>query len=246
MRTNSTAPAPDPRFRITAEIRRKPVQISRSTVERKKRRGKGRFTAKPGSLLRNRIPVKVFRPGDEQRAGFCETDTVSQDGGNASGEFCFTLTVTDTATQRTEEGALKNKARRRIREAMDEVHASFPVPLKGIDRDKGGEFVNTAMKTRCEQGEISFTRAGTTKTTTVRLNRKTGRWSVRPRALPVIPTRGPRRRCTRPPIPCPTISILVPGSLIKHGTRKGRRRRSMTSRLLRMNGLRHGMMSHRK
>jgi hypothetical protein len=34
---------------------------------------------------------------------------------------------------------------------MDEVFASFPVPLKGIDRDNGGEFINSAMKAWHEQ-----------------------------------------------------------------------------------------------
>jgi transposase InsO family protein len=41
---------------------------------------------------------------------------------------------------------------------MDEVSASFPVPLKGIDSDNGREFINSAMKTWCEQREITFTR----------------------------------------------------------------------------------------
>jgi hypothetical protein len=108
--------------------------------------------------LKRQIPVKVFWPWDEQKAGFCEIDTVSHDGGNASGEFCFTLTVTDIASQWTEERALKNKAHRWVREAMDDLYASFPVPLKGIDSDNGGEFINTAMKTWCEQRQISFTR----------------------------------------------------------------------------------------
>jgi hypothetical protein len=164
IRANIAALARDPRFRITAETRRLLVQISRSTVERilkgerKKQRLKGRSATKPGSLLKHQIPVKVFWPWDEQKPGFCEIDTVSHDGGNVSGEFCFTLTVTDVATQWTEERALKNKAHRWVIKAMEEVSAAFPVPLKGIDSDNGGEFINTAMKTWCEQREITFTR----------------------------------------------------------------------------------------
>jgi hypothetical protein len=93
VRANITALAGDPRFRITPEIRRKLVRISRSTVERilqgerKNRRGKGRSMTKPGSLLKRQIPVKVFWPWDEQKPGFCEIDTVSHDGGNVSGEY---------------------------------------------------------------------------------------------------------------------------------------------------------------
>jgi hypothetical protein len=71
---------------------------------------------------------------------------------------CFTLTVTDIATQWTEERALKNKAHRWVRQAMDEVYVSFPVPLKGIDSDNGGEFINSAMKAWCEQRTFTFTR----------------------------------------------------------------------------------------
>jgi transposase InsO family protein len=164
IRANIAVLSRDPRFEITPEIRGKLVQISRSTVERmltgerKKQRIKGTSATKPGALLKRQIPVKVFWPWDEQKPGFCEIDTVSHDGGNASGEYCFTLTVTDIATQWTEERSLKNKAHRWVREALDEVYASFPVPLKGIDSDNGSEFINTAMKAWCEQREITFTR----------------------------------------------------------------------------------------
>jgi hypothetical protein len=131
--------------------------------ERKKRRLKGRSATKPGSLLKHQIPVKVFWPWDEHLPGFCEADTVSHDGGNASGEYAdrrsdVTLTVTGIAAQRAGERALKNKARRRVREAMEEASASFPAPLRGIDSGNGGEFINTAMKAWCEQQKITFTR----------------------------------------------------------------------------------------
>jgi hypothetical protein len=35
----------------------------------------------------------------------------------------------------------------------------FPVPLRGIDSDNGGEFINIAMKAWCEQRNITFTRS---------------------------------------------------------------------------------------
>jgi hypothetical protein len=68
------------------------------------------------------------------------------------------LTVTDIAARWTKERALKNKAHRWVREAMEEVYASFPVPLRGIDSDNGGEFINTTMKAWYEQRKITFTR----------------------------------------------------------------------------------------
>jgi hypothetical protein len=51
-----------------------------------------------------------------------ETDSVSPDEGNVSGEvtdrrFAYTLAVTDIATKWSEERALKNKAHRWVRQA---------------------------------------------------------------------------------------------------------------------------------
>ncbi|MDR2742118.1 MAG: hypothetical protein LBB98_08200 [Treponema sp.] len=43
----------------------------------------------------------------------------------ANAAFCYMLTVTDVATRWTEERVLKNKAHRWVREAMDDVYASF-------------------------------------------------------------------------------------------------------------------------
>jgi hypothetical protein len=116
IRTNIAVLARERQFGITPQIRQQLLQISRSTVERilkgerKKHRLKGQSTTKPGSLLRNQIPVKVFWPWDEQKPGFCEIDTVSHDGGAVSGEFCFTLTFTDIATQWTEAAASLQRA----------------------------------------------------------------------------------------------------------------------------------------
>jgi hypothetical protein len=77
------------RFGISPEIKVKLRRISRSTVERllreerRKRRLKGRSTTRKGTLLKNQIPVRVFWARDGKKAGFCEIDTVSHDGGGA-------------------------------------------------------------------------------------------------------------------------------------------------------------------
>jgi hypothetical protein len=36
---------------------------------------------------------------------------------------------------------LKNKAQKWTMEAADDTAASFPVPLRGLDSDSGGEFI---------------------------------------------------------------------------------------------------------
>ncbi|MDR2393047.1 MAG: transposase, partial [Treponema sp.] len=83
-----------------------------------------------------------------------ETDSVSPDGGNVSGEvtdrrFAYTLTITDIATEWTVERVQGSSL------GQASVYASFPVSLKG---DTGGEFSNTALKAGCEQREFPCTR----------------------------------------------------------------------------------------
>lgn len=54
----------------------------------------GRTHTKPGSLLKSQIPMRIWAEWDDAVPGFVEIDLVAHDGGNAAGEYCFTLTVT--------------------------------------------------------------------------------------------------------------------------------------------------------
>jgi hypothetical protein len=105
---------------------------------------RGRSHTKPGSLLKSQIPVRTWADRDDARPGFVEIDLVGHEGGAASGEFCFTLTVTDIATGWTVNRSVRNKAQRWVFEALLHVSAVFPFPIKGIDSDNGSEFINGA------------------------------------------------------------------------------------------------------
>jgi hypothetical protein len=91
--------------------------------------------------------------------GFVEIDLVGHEGGNSSGDFCSTLTVTDIATGWTETRTVKNKAQRWVFDALVEISAGFPFPIKGIDSDNGSEFINAHLLRYCETNEITFTRS---------------------------------------------------------------------------------------
>ena len=42
--------------------------------------------------------------------------------------------------------------------ALQRARTLFPFPILGIDTDNGGEFINDAVITYCEQEQITFTR----------------------------------------------------------------------------------------
>jgi hypothetical protein len=78
------------------------------------------------------------------------------DGIIASGEFCFTLTVTDIATGWTINRSVKNRAAIWVCEAIKHVIAQFPFPILGIDSDNGAEFINAHLLGFCIENEITF------------------------------------------------------------------------------------------
>ena len=96
---------------------------------------RGRSHTKPGTLLKSQIPVRTWADWDDNVPGFVEIDLVGHEGGNSTGEFCFTLTVTDIATGWTVNRSVKNKAAVWVFEAIEHVVARFPFPILGIDSD---------------------------------------------------------------------------------------------------------------
>ena len=99
------------------------VRISAATIDRRlgperfKMMLRGRSHTKPGTLLKSQIPIRTWAEWDDAVPGFVEIDLVGHEGGNASGEHCFTLTVTDIATGWTVNRSVRNKAEKWVFEA---------------------------------------------------------------------------------------------------------------------------------
>jgi len=92
-------------LKTTSEVRQKLFKISASTIDRllkkeknKFRLGKGKSGTKPGTLLKNQIPVRTFADWDDAVPGFTEVDLVGHDGGNTSGDYVQSLNFVDIAT----------------------------------------------------------------------------------------------------------------------------------------------------
>ena len=120
---------------------------------------KGRSHTKPGSLLKDQVPIRTWAQWDDAVPGFVDIDLVGHEGGNAVGEHCHTLTVTDIATGWTENRSVRNKARKWIIAALEEIALIMPFPVIGVDSDNGSEFINHHLLDWCERRQITFTRA---------------------------------------------------------------------------------------
>ncbi len=152
-------------LRCDAQTRRKLLRISAATIdrllqpERRKHELRGRSRTKPGTLLKHQIPIRTFSEWDEARPGFVEIDLVAHDGGNAAGDYCQTLDLTDVATTWTETMAVKNKAQVWVFAALKKLRQNLPFPLLGLDSDNGGEFINTQLEQYCSKERLTFTRS---------------------------------------------------------------------------------------
>ena len=120
---------------------------------------RGRSHTKPGTLLKDSIPMRTWAEWDDAVPGFVEIDLVGHEGGNSRGEFCFTLDITDIATGWTETRSVRNKAQKWVFAAIKDATAAFPFPILGIDSDNGSEFINWELLTWCEQENLTFTRS---------------------------------------------------------------------------------------
>lgn len=151
-------------IRPTEAAKDKLLKISAATIdrilapERKKYKIRGRSNTKPGTLLKSQIPIRTFSEWNDKRPGFVEIDLVGHEGGNSSGEFLYTLDVTDVATGWTEIQAVKNKAQQWVFEALKDIRSRLPFPLLGIDSDNGGEFINDELFRYCKAEKITLTR----------------------------------------------------------------------------------------
>ncbi len=152
-------------IKLNRTTRGKLLKISASTIDRllseekKKDTIKGRSHTKPGTLLKNQIPIRTFSEWDEKRPGFVEVDLVGHEGGDPRGDFIQTLDMTDICTTWTETQAVRNKAQVWVFEAIKKIRGHLPFDLLGIDSDNGSEFINEHLFRYCKEEKITFTRS---------------------------------------------------------------------------------------
>jgi transposase InsO family protein len=152
-------------IQVSQTCYQKLMTVSPATMDRLRaghryatRRSRG-FT-KPGTLLKDQIPVRTWADWNEDRPGFCEIDLVDHSGGLIirGADHAWTLSFTDVCTGWTECAAVRNKAQVHVFAAIQRIRQRLPFPLLGIDSDNGSEFINHQLYRYCHEEQITFTR----------------------------------------------------------------------------------------
>jgi hypothetical protein len=131
--------------KVPAEVRDKLLEASGRTLDRLleplRVQGAGRCLTRPGTLLRQQIPIRG-NVWEEGTVGWLEVDTVALCGGSVAGEFVWMVDGVDYATTWVEVRAMWGRGQHSTLAALRDMEASLPFALLGLDSDNGGEFLN--------------------------------------------------------------------------------------------------------
>jgi hypothetical protein len=170
LRSNIDTIVKEPKFNASGEVIAKLKKISACTIDRLlkplkvKLKAKGTCGTKPAAQhLKKLVPMLSHFECVQQGNGLWQIDLVQHDGGNPSGEFCYTLTITEVENAWTVHYALKNKAHTWVHQALNDACLHLPLPVRILHPDNGSEFINNALMIWCKQKGILLTRSRTSK-----------------------------------------------------------------------------------
>jgi hypothetical protein len=151
---------------LDPEVREKLLTISSATIDRllatvrKTSPGNGwRRPPRARSAVQRRTPVRTYglRPtgvyngwGEVNEAGWLELDLVAHCGKWLEGRFLWTLVATDMATGWSECLPLLNRDGALVIAALRMLEELLPFPLRGIDVDNDGAFLNAPLEQWCQ------------------------------------------------------------------------------------------------
>ena len=149
---------------IDAESKALLLQMSAATIDRllaryRKQKGRGLSTTKPGTLLKDAVPVRTFADWNDALPGFVEIDLVAHCADSAHGQYLQTLTAVDITTGWTECLALKHRSQENVSVAIMLLRERLPFPLLGIDSDNDSVFINETLLRYCANERLTFTRS---------------------------------------------------------------------------------------
>ena len=131
--------------RLPGEVREKLLLASGRTLDRLlaplRWQGTRRSLTRPGTLLRQQIPIRG-NLWEDHKPGWLEADTVALCGGSVGGGFVWMVDGVDYATTWVEVRSMWGRGQEGTLAALQDMEASLPFALLGLDSDNGGEFLN--------------------------------------------------------------------------------------------------------
>ena len=151
-------------LQLNPNVRSKLLAISPASIDRalrpvRKKAGSRRRSPKRRNRHHKAVPIRTFADWHGPDPGYLEIDLVAHCGGNMSGSFIQTLSVTDVATGWVEAIPLLAREQTLVTEALEVIAGRMPIPIVGIDSDNDSAFICQTLIDYCRERAIEFTRA---------------------------------------------------------------------------------------
>jgi hypothetical protein len=139
---------------IEEEVKKRVLSCSARTLERitlvhrishGDGKSRGRKTGRASNRIKKFVPIRCG-PQAFDGPGWMEADTVSHGGGSSSGDFLWSLTLTDFHSGWTELAALWGNRGGEVRVGLERIERRMPFELLGLDCDNGSEFLNEILE----------------------------------------------------------------------------------------------------
>lgn len=148
---------------LDPDVRQALLDASRATLDRllipARVAHRRRAATRPGGLLRAEIPLRT--EWAENAPGYLEMDTVALCGGSLDDRHGWMFDAVDIHTTWSVLRGLPNRSEASVCGQLDDVAARLPFPLRGLDSDNGGEFINRQLVRYCagRNPPVAFTRS---------------------------------------------------------------------------------------
>ncbi len=150
-------------LKLDEAIRAKVLAMSAATIDRllraPRQATRGKRPRRVVPEIHRRVTVRTFADWHEPPPGSMEMDLVAHCGQSTRGSYIHSLVLTDIASGWTECAPLVVRDRRLLVEVLDRIRLGLPFPLRALDVDNGGEFLNETMVEYCLRHGIELTRS---------------------------------------------------------------------------------------
>jgi len=140
-------------------------QISASTIDRMLRREKRvrmlRKHRNPNAqrLIYQRVPVKVAAEWDTAQLGNIQVDFVAHCGRSAGGDYIYTMSTVDIATNWWEGQAIPVRSQHAAQEGLNQIRPRFPFRMRELHPDNDSALVNNLLWKWCRGRRIRLSRS---------------------------------------------------------------------------------------
>ena len=147
--------------RVAAQL----CEISASTIDRLLRREKRvrhlRRNRNPNvqRLIYQKVPVKVAADWDTSEIGNVQVDFVAHCGRSTGGDYIYTISAVDIATNWWEGQAIPVRSQYATREGLNQMRPRFPFRVRELHPDNDSALVNDLLLDWCREQRIQLSRS---------------------------------------------------------------------------------------